>query len=80
MSRFMEILKNVGEAVGPDMKRMWELGQSEMANALFHGNGFVLYGPNQRPGAGEKAFEQPNQAAIEPPSIQPPEQSLGRSM
>ena len=59
-SRFMEIVKTVGEAIGPDVKRMVDLGQSEAANGLFHGHGFVLYGPNQRPAAGEKANEPPD--------------------
>jgi hypothetical protein len=96
MSRFMEIVKNVGEAVldvAPGLRnlpsqaadqlgRMGQLGASEIANGLYHGSGFVLYGPNQRPGNPEKAVESPT---IEPPSIDPPsieshEHSLGRSM
>jgi hypothetical protein len=80
-SRFMEIVKNVGETiqqvapglslnkmfsdVSADAKRMVELGASEAANALNHGHGFVLYGPNQRPGAGEKSMESPEQPTIE---------------
>ena len=86
MSRFMEILKNVGETVlhvapglrnapseiGEQLNRSGQLGASEIANGLYHGHGFVLYGPNQRPGNPEKAVEQP--------SIEPPEQSHGRSM
>jgi hypothetical protein len=75
MSRFMDILKNVGSDIGHDAKRMVELGASEAANALNHGHAFVLYGPNQRPGAGEKAFERPEQ-----PEIESPEQRNGRSM
>jgi hypothetical protein len=75
MSRFMDILKNVGSDIFHDAKRMVELGASEGANALNHGHAFVLYGPNQRPAAGEKAFEQPEQ-----PEIESPEQSNGRSM
>ncbi len=91
MSRFMEIVKNVGEAaltVAPGLRnfpsqaaeqlvRMGQLGASEAANALNHGHGFVLYGPNQRPGNPEKAIESPS---IEPPSMEPPEHSQGRSM
>jgi hypothetical protein len=73
-SRFMEILKRVGSEIGAEAKRMFELGQSEAANGLFHGHGFVLYGPNQRPAAGEKAVEQPE------PAVEPPEQTHGRSM
>jgi hypothetical protein len=45
MSRFMDILKNVGTDIGHDVKRMVELGASEAANALNHGHAFVLYGP-----------------------------------
>jgi len=87
----MDILKNVGETirnvapglslskmvsdVGADAKRMVELGASEGANLLNHGHGFVLYGPNQRPGAGEKSMDPPDA-----PSIESPEQSHGRSM
>ena len=89
MTRFMEILKNVGEtalALAPGLRnapsqiaeqlgRMGQLGASEGANLLNHGHEFVLYGPNQRPG--DNAIEKPS---IEPPSIEPPEHSQGRSM
>ena len=89
--KFMDILKNVGEtiqAVAPglslskmfsdisaDGKRMVELGASEVVNGLNHGHGFVLYGPNQRPGAGDKEIQPPDA-----PAIESPEQSHGRSM
>ncbi len=91
MSRFTDILKYAGETiqqvapglswsnvisdVKAEAKRLVELGASEGANALNHGHGFVLYGPNQRPGAGEKSMEPP-----EHPAIESPEQSHGRSM
>ncbi len=87
-SKFMDILKNVGETIsqsqglknalsdiGHDAKRMIELGASEVANALNHGHGFVLYGPNQRPGAGDKEIQPP-----ESPAIESPEHSHGQSM
>ena len=86
MSRFMEILKNVGETIqqaapglqnaipeiGAELKRLGVQGQMEAASALFHGHAFVPYGPGQNKTEAENA--------IEPPSIQPPERSLGRSM
>jgi hypothetical protein len=87
-SKFVDILKNVGESIsqsqglknalsdiGHDAKRMFELGASEAANALNHGHGFVLYGPNARPGAGDKEIQPPEQ-----PAIESPEQGHGISM
>jgi hypothetical protein len=88
----MDILKNVGETiqtvapglslskivsdVGAEAQRKVELGSSEIANGLFNGHhGFVLYGPGQRPAEAEKAIEAPD-----PPAIESPEQSHGRSM
>src|SRR6202035_575109 len=66
-SKFVDILKNVGESIsqsqglkqalsdiGHDAKKMVELGASELVNGIHHGQAFVLYGPNQRPGAGDK--------------------------
>ena len=90
-SRFMEILKTVGETVlqvapglskapseiGAQLDRMAQLGSSEIANGLYHGHGFVLYGPNQRPGNPERTIDT---ASIEPRSFEPPERDLGRSM
>lgn len=89
--KFMDIVKNVGEAiqqvapglslskivsdVGAEAQRVVELGASEAANVLNHGHGFVLYGPNQRPGAGEESMSSPEQ-----PAIESPEQSHGRTM
>jgi len=71
MSRFTEILNEVGE----EMKRMGVQGQMEMASAIFNGNAFVPYGPGQRTTEAEKAIEPPD-----PPAIESPEQSHGRSM
>jgi hypothetical protein len=88
MSTFLDILKNVGETIsqsqglknalsdiGHDAKRMVELGASEVVNGIHHGQAFVLYGPNQRPGAGDKEIQPP-----EAPAIESPEQSHGMSM
>jgi hypothetical protein len=93
-SRFMDIVKNVGEAVltvAPGLRnapseileqlnRSGQLGSSEMANLINHGSAFVLYGPNQFPG--NNAIESPSMEppSHEPPSIEPPEHHLGRSM
>jgi hypothetical protein len=88
MSRFMEILKNVGETalnvapglrnalpeIGAEMKRLGVQGQMEMASAIFNNSAFVPYGPGQRATEAEKAIEPP-----EPPAIESPEQSHGRS-
>lgn len=41
-------LKNVGPELAAESKRMWDLGRSEIAAALFRGDPFVMYGPNQR--------------------------------
>jgi hypothetical protein len=86
MSRFMEILKNVGETalhvapglknalpeIGAELKRLGVQGQMEAASLVFNGHAFVPYGPGQSKTEAEKA--------IEPPAIGPPEQSQGRSM
>jgi hypothetical protein len=87
-SKFVDILKNVGETIsqsqglkqalsdiGHDAKRMVELGASEVVNGLHNEKAFVLYGPNQRPGAGDKEIQPP-----EAPAIESPEQSHGMSM
>ena len=91
MSRFMDIVKTVGETiqsvapglslskmfsdVSADATRKVELGASELANAFNHGHAFVLYGPNQRPGAGDKEIQPPDA-----PAIEAPEHTQGRSM
>ena len=86
MSRFMEILKNVGETalnvapglrnalpeIGAELKRLGVQGQMEAASLIYQGHAFVPYGPGQNKTEAEQA--------IEAPSIQPPDQSLGRSM
>ncbi len=90
MSRFMEILKDVGETVsqalpglslsniasdvGAEMRRLGVQGQMEAASALFNGDAFVPYGPGQRVTEAERAIEPPE------PAIESPEHSLGRSM
>ncbi len=85
-SRFMEILKNVGETVlhvapglrnapseiGAELKRLGVQGQMEAASLIYQGHAFVPYGPGQNKTEAEKA--------IEPPAIEPPERSHGRSM
>jgi len=93
MSRFMDILKTVGEAVQQapglsnaiaDIKaeasRKVELGASELANALFHGQGFVLYGPNGRPAEHEKPNEPEQEREPEQPQMESPQHTQGRSM
>jgi hypothetical protein len=88
---FLDIVKNVGETisqllpglslskfitdVGDEGDRLMQLGASEAVNGLHHGQAFVLYGPNQRPGAGDKEIQSP-----EAPAIESPEQSHGMSM
>jgi hypothetical protein len=86
MSRFMEILKNVGETIhqaapglknaipeiGAELKRLGVQGQMEAASLIFQGHGFVPYGPGQNKTEAEKA--------IESPVIHMPEHSHGRSM
>jgi hypothetical protein len=81
MSRFMEILKNVGETIGQaapglsnalpeigaELKRLGVQGQMESASALFNGNAFVPYGPGQRTTEAEKAIEPPDQPAMDSP-------------
>lgn len=90
MSRFMEILKDVGETashalpglslsnmvsdIGAEMRRLGVQGQMEAASALFNGQAFVPYGPGQRVTEAERAIEPPE------PAIESPEHSLGRSM
>ena len=91
MSKFTDIVKFSGEVakqvapglqnvlsdIGKEADRMIGLGASEAANALFHGqSGFVLYGPNQRPGTAEKALQAPEQQ----PEMESPEHTQGRSM
>jgi hypothetical protein len=89
MSKFMDILKNVGETIGQiapglsnalpeigaELKRLGVQGQMEAASAIFNGHAFVPYGPGQRATEAEKAIEPPEAQAIESP-----EQSHGRSM
>ncbi len=89
MSRFMDILKNVGETIqkvapglsnaipeiGAELKRLAVQGQMEAASAIFNGHAFVPYGPGQRATEAEKAIEPP-----EHPAIESPEQSHGRRM
>jgi hypothetical protein len=90
MSRFMEILKNVGETVtqvlpglslskmaddiGAEAKRLGVQGQMEAASALYNGHAFVPYGPGQRITEAERAIEPPERG------IESPEHALGRSM
>jgi hypothetical protein len=90
MSRFMEILKDVGETVGQalpglsmsnvmsdigaEVRRLGVQGQMEAASALFNGQAFVPYGPGQRVTEAERAIEPPE------PAVESPEHSLGRSM
>jgi len=88
-SRFMDIVKNVGETVnqaapglqnaisdiGAEMRRLGVQGQMELASAIFNGSAFVPYGPGQRTTEAEKAIESPEQ-----PAIESPEHSHGRSM
>jgi len=90
-SRFMEIVKSVGETiqkvapglslskvvseVETEARRLGVQGQMEAASALFNGHAFVPYGPGQRATEAEKAIEPP-----ESPTIESPEQSHGRSM
>jgi hypothetical protein len=87
-SRFMEIVKNVGETInraapglqnavseiGAEMKRLGVQGQMELASAIFNGHAFVPYGPGQRTTEAEKAIE------ADAPGIESPQQSHGRSM
>ena len=89
MSKFMDILKNVGETIsqvapglsnalpeiGAELKRLGVQGQMEAASALFNGHAFVPYGPGQNATEAEKAIEPPSQ-----PAIESPEQSHGMSM
>jgi hypothetical protein len=91
MTRFMEILKNVGETalalapglrnapseIGAEVKRLGVQGQMESASLIFQGHAFVPYGPGQNRTEAEKAIESPS---IEPPSMEPPEHSQSRSM
>jgi hypothetical protein len=89
VSRFMEILKNVGEAVsqvapglnvekilfdvGKEGERLLTQGRAEAASLLYQGHGYVPYGPGQNQTAAERALEPE-------PAIESPEHSLGRSM
>jgi len=41
-------LTNIGHDIAAEGNRMWDLGRSEAAAALFRGDPFVMYGPNQR--------------------------------
>lgn len=91
MSKFMDILKNVGETiqnvapglslnkmlsdVGAEAKRLGVQGQMEAASAIFNGHAFVPYGPGQKATEAEKAIEAP-----EAPAIESPEHTQGRSM
>jgi|HubBroStandDraft_6_1064221.scaffolds.fasta_scaffold4712343_1 hypothetical protein len=91
MSRFTEILKNVGETiqqvapglswskvvsdVKAEANRLGVQGQMEAASAIFNGHAFVPYGPGQKATEAEKAIEPPDT-----PAIESPEQSHGRSM
>ena len=89
MSKFMEIVKNVGETInqaapglqnavseiGAEMKRLGVQGQMELASAIFNGHAFVPYGPGQRTTEAEKAIE-----PADAPGIESPQQSHGRSM
>jgi hypothetical protein len=82
----MEILKNVGETlhqaapglknaipeISAEMKRLGVQGQMESASLIFNGHAFVPYGPGQNKAEAEKA--------IEPPAIEAPEQTHGRSI
>lgn len=39
-------LKKIGPDIGDELKRLHSLGATELANALFSGSAFTLYGPN----------------------------------
>ena len=41
------LLQNILQDVGSEMKRLGVQGQMEIASALFSGNAFVPYGPGQ---------------------------------
>jgi hypothetical protein len=89
-SKFMEILKAVGEPVtqvlpglslskiandvGAEAKRLGVQGQMEAASLIYNGHAFVPYGPGQRLTEAEKAIEPPE------PAIESPEHTQGRSM
>jgi hypothetical protein len=77
VSRFMDIVKTVGEVLrepmvefGQEMKRLGVQGQMELASAIFNGQAFVPYGPGQKATEAEKAIEPPE------PSIEIPERSM----
>jgi len=90
MSRFMEILKEVGEtisAVAPGLNvekflsdvgneggRLVTQGRAEIASLIFQGHGYVPYGPGQNQTAAERALEPPE------PAVESPDHSLGRTM
>ena len=90
-SRFIDILKNVGETIqkvapglsmskivsdiGAETERLVVQGAAESASLLNNGHAFVPYGPGQNRTEAEKAIEPP-----ESPAIESPEQSHGRSM
>jgi hypothetical protein len=84
MSRFMQILKDVGESatqalpglslskmaedIGAEAKRLGVQGQMEAASLLNTGHAFVPYGPGQNATEAERAIEPPESPSIESPS------------
>jgi len=45
--QLFESLKQIGPDIGAELGRLGRQGASEIAAALFHGNPYVQYGPNQ---------------------------------
>jgi len=88
MSRFTDILKNVGETIsqspglnkamsdiGAEMKRLGVQGSAEIASLLFQGHGYVPYGAGQDTGP-DKSFDSPQRQGTESPQ----HEHGGRSM
>jgi hypothetical protein len=92
--KFMKILKEVGKSTkeaaletlrdiisdaGVELKRAGDQGRSEVASALFNGNGFVLYGPGQDISKYQEPT--PNVTQVhEAPEVKVEEQSQGIEM
>ncbi len=92
--KFMKILKEVGKSTkkaaletlrdiisdaGVELKRAGDQGRSEVASALFTGNGFVLYGPGQDISKYQEPAANITQVH-EAPQVQIEEQSQGMEM
>ena len=74
-------LKKIGPDVGHELKRLHSLGATELANALFSGSAFTLYGPNnERPTPNLDKGSQEHEHGVHGATSEPEQERGGREM